>query len=68
VEMTFGQVEIVRLLPTGERTDHLPGDVVPHEEQVRQRVPGQIQDLVRERVPDRVPDRVRDRGNQGGGR
>lgn len=31
VEMTAGQLEIVRLLPSGERTDHLPVDTVPRD-------------------------------------
>ncbi|MCH6162137.1 PspC domain-containing protein [Streptomyces marispadix] len=74
VGMTFGQVEIVRLLPTGERTDHLPGDVVPHEEQVREHLRGHPREYVREHVGDHVREHVRDHGslgdhwNPGGGR
>ncbi|WP_314171675.1 PspC domain-containing protein [Streptomyces winkii] len=32
VDMTAGQVEIVRLLPSGERTDHVPVHTVPRDE------------------------------------
>lgn len=31
-DVTLGQLEIVRVLPSGERTDHLPGDPLPHDE------------------------------------
>ncbi|OEU86231.1 hypothetical protein DB35_15815 [Streptomyces abyssalis] len=31
-DVTVGQLEIVRLLPSGERTDHLPVNTVPREE------------------------------------